>query len=72
MHGISDAIFYNWRSKYGGMEVSDATRLKDLEKENRRLKHMLTDIMLESQAIKNVLSKKWSDSTSRWTPLPFG
>ncbi|EKD37398.1 MAG: transposase IS3/IS911 family protein [uncultured bacterium] len=43
MHGISDAIFYNWRSKYGGMEVSDAKRLKDLEVENRRLKQMLVD-----------------------------
>jgi putative transposase len=59
MHGISDATFYNWRSKYGGMEVSDAKRLKDLETENRRLKQMLADTMLENQAIKDVLSKKW-------------
>lgn len=59
MHGISDATFYNWRSKYGGMEVSDAKRLKDLEEENRRLKQMLADTMLENQAIKDVLSKKW-------------
>jgi len=59
MHGISDATFYNWRSKYGGMEVSDAKRLKDLELENRRLKQMLADTMLENQAIKDVLSKKW-------------
>lgn len=59
MHGISDATFYNWRSKYGGMEVSDAKRLKDLEVENRRLKQMLADTMLENQAIKDVLSKKW-------------
>jgi len=59
MHGISDATFYNWRSKYGGMEVSDAKRLKDLEAENRRLKQMLADTMLENQAIKDVLSKKW-------------
>ena len=59
MHGISDATFYNWRSKYGGMEVSDAKRLKDLESENRRLKQMLADTMLENQAIKGVLSKKW-------------
>jgi putative transposase len=58
-HGISDATFYNWRSKYGGMEVSDAKRLKDLEAENRRLKQMLADTMLENQAIKDVLSKKW-------------
>lgn len=59
MHGISDATFYNWRSKYGGMEVSDAKRLKDLEAENRRLKQMLAETMLENQAIKDVLSKKW-------------
>lgn len=59
MHGISDATFYNWRSKYGGMEVSDAKRLKDLESENRRLKQMLADTMLENQAIKDVLLKKW-------------
>ena len=59
MHGISDATFYNWRSKYGGMEVSEAKRLKDLEAENRKLKQMLADTMLENQAIKDVLSKKW-------------
>ena len=59
LHGISDATFYNWRSKYGGMEVSDAKRLKELETENRRLKQMLADSMLENQAIKDVLSKKW-------------
>ncbi len=59
MHGISDVTFYNWRSKYGGMEVSEAKRLKDLESENRRLKQMLADTMLENQAIKDVLSKKW-------------
>ena len=59
MHGISDATFYNWRSKYGGMEVSDAKRLKELETENRRLKQMLADSMLEIRAIKDVLSKKW-------------
>ena len=58
-HGISDVTFYNWRSKYGGMEVSDAKRLKELESENRRLKQMLADKMLENQAIKDVLSKKW-------------
>lgn len=58
-HGISDATFYNWRSKYGGMEVSEAKRLKALENENRQLKHLLADAMLENQAIKNVLSKKW-------------
>ena len=59
MHGISDVTFYNWRTKYGGMEVSDAKRLKELETENRRLKQMLADMMLENRAIKDVLSKKW-------------
>jgi len=58
-HGISDATFYNWRSKYGGMEVSEAKRLKVLENENRQLKHLLADAMLENRAIKDVLSKKW-------------
>jgi putative transposase len=59
IHGISDATFYNWRTKYGGMEVSDAKRLKQLEEENRKLKQMLAETMLENKAIKDVLSKKW-------------
>lgn len=59
IHGISDATFYNWRTKYGGMEVSDAKRLKQLEDENRKLKHMLADTLLENKAIKDVLAKKW-------------
>ncbi len=59
LHGISDATFYNWRSKYGGMEVSEAKRLKNLETENRKLKQMLAETMLENQAVKDVLSKKW-------------
>ncbi len=58
-HGISDATFYTWRSKYGGMEVSEAKRLKQLEDENKKLKQMLADSMLENKAIKDVLSKKW-------------
>lgn len=59
MHNISDATFYTWRTKYGGMEVSDAKRLKELEDENRRLKQMLADTMLENRAMKDVLAKKW-------------
>jgi putative transposase len=59
LHCISDASFYNWRTKYGGMEVSDAKRLKVLDSENRELKEMLADSMLENRAIKDVLSKKW-------------
>jgi len=57
--GISDVTFYNWRTKYGGMEVSDAKRLKVLEDENKKLKQMLADSMLENKAIKDVLTKKW-------------
>jgi putative transposase len=59
IHGISDATFYNWRTKYGGMEVSDAKRLKQLEDENLKLKHKLADTLLENKAIKDVLSNKW-------------
>jgi len=59
VHGISDVTFYNWRTKYGGMEVSDAKRLKGLEAENKQLKQLLADAMLENRAIKDVLSKKW-------------
>lgn len=59
MHNISDATFYTWRTKYGGLEVSEAKRLKELEGENRRLKQMLADTMLENRAMKDVLAKKW-------------
>ena len=59
MHGISDVTFYTWRSKYGGMEVSDAKRLKQLEDENRKLKQMLADAMLDNKVLKDVVSKKW-------------
>ena len=57
--GISEQTFYRWKSKYGGMEVSDAKRLKTLEDENRRLKQMVADQALELQAQRLVLSKKW-------------
>lgn len=57
--GISTATFYNWKAKYGGMEVSDAKRLRQMEDENRRLKQIVADLTLENQAIKGVLSKKW-------------
>jgi putative transposase len=58
-HGISDATFYNWKAKYGGMDVSDAKRLKALEEENAKLKRLLADQMLEAVALKELLSKKW-------------
>lgn len=58
-HGISDATFYNWRRKYGGMEVSEARRLRQLEEENRRLKHLVADLTLDVQMLKAVNAKKW-------------
>ncbi len=57
--GVTETTFYRWKSKYGGMEVSDAKRLKQLEDENRRLKHMVADQALDLQALKAVLAKKW-------------
>ena len=58
-HGISEATFYKWKSKYGGLEVSDAKRLKALEDENTRLKRLLADAMLDNVALKDLLGKKW-------------
>ena len=58
-HGISGNTFYSWRKKYGGMDVSDAKRLKQLEDENRRLKRIVADQALDLTAMKDVLSKKW-------------
>ncbi len=58
-HGISEATFYKWKSKYGGMDVSEAKRLKSLEAENAKLKRLLADAMLDNAALKDLLSKKW-------------
>jgi len=58
-HGISEATFYNWKSKFGGMDVSEARRLKALETENAKLKKLLADSMLDNAALKDLLSKKW-------------
>jgi putative transposase len=58
-HGISEATFYNWKSKFGGMDVSEAKRLKGLESENAKLKRLLADAMLDNAALKDLLSKKW-------------
>jgi putative transposase len=58
-HGISDATFYNWKSKYGGMTVSEAKRLKSLEDENRRLKKLVADLTLDKDILQETLSKKW-------------
>ncbi len=57
--GISTGTFYNWRSKYAGLEVNEAKRLRELETENNKLKRMLADKLLEIEAMKDVLSKKW-------------
>lgn len=58
-HGISDVTFYKWRSKYGGLEVSEARRLKSLEEENRKLKHIVAEQALDIRALKDVVAKKW-------------
>ncbi len=58
-HGISDATFYKWKNKFGGMDVSEARRLRTLEDENRRLKTMVADLSLDNQALKAVLEKKF-------------
>ena len=58
-YGISDATFYNWRSKYGGMDVSDAKRLKALEDENRKLKKLLAESMLDVATLKELLGKNF-------------
>lgn len=56
--GISDATFYNWKARYGGMEVSDITRMRELEKENAELKKMFAEMSLENRAMKNFIEKK--------------
>jgi len=58
-HGFSEASYYLWRSKFGGMNVSDAKRLKELETENARLKRLLAESMLENEVTKEALRKKW-------------
>lgn len=58
-HGISEATLYNWKAKYGGMDVCDARRLKALEEENSKLKKLLADAMLDASALRELLAKKW-------------
>ena len=58
-HSISEATLYNWKAKYGGMDVSDAKRLRSLEEENRKLKKLLAESMLDQAALKELLTKKW-------------
>lgn len=58
-HGVSDASIYKWKAKFGGMDVSEARRLKSLEDENTKLKRLLADAMLDNAALKDLLGKKW-------------
>ena len=58
-HGISEATFYNWKAEYGGMDVSEAKRLKALEEENAKLKKLLAEQMLDAATLRELLSKKW-------------
>ena len=58
-HGIAHSTFHRWKSKYGGMEVSEAKRLRELEAENAKLKKLLAETMLDNAALKDVVSKKW-------------
>ena len=58
-HGISGTTFFKWKAKYGGLEVSEARRLKALEDENAKLKRMLADAMLDNAALKDLVGKKW-------------
>ena len=58
-HGMSDATFYTWKSRYGGLEVSEAKWLRALEVENAKLKRLLADAMLDNAALKDLLGKKW-------------
>lgn len=58
-HGFSDASYYNWRAKFGGMSVPETKRLKELETENTRLKKLLAESLLEGEVMKEALRKKW-------------
>jgi putative transposase len=58
-NGVGESTFYKWKSKYGGMEINEARRLKGLEDENSRLKRLLADAMLDNAALKDALSKNW-------------
>jgi putative transposase len=57
--GITEQTFYRWKAKYGGMEISEARRLRQLEEENRRLKKMVADLMLDNEILRDVNSKNW-------------
>ena len=58
-HGVTETTFYRWRAKYGGLQVSEARRLKTLEDENRRLKRLVADLSLDNAMLKDVVGRKW-------------
>jgi putative transposase len=58
-YGIAEQTLYRWKAKYGGMEVSDAKKLKQLEEENRKLKHVVAELTLDNRALKDVLGRNW-------------
>jgi putative transposase len=58
-HGITEQTYFRWKAKYGGLEVSEARRLKQIEDENRRLKHLVADLTLDNQALKALVGKRW-------------
>jgi putative transposase len=58
-HGIAEQTLYRWRAKYGGMDISDARKLKQLEGENRKLKHVVAELTLDNRALKDVLGRNW-------------
>ena len=58
-YGIASGTYYNWKAKYGGMDINEARRLKELEQQNRRLKMALADVTLREQALKEALQRKW-------------
>ena len=69
-HGLSDETYYNWKAKYGGMEVSDIKRLKELEEENQQLKRMFADLSLKHEVLKDIVEKKLEGrrrNASAWT-----
>ncbi len=69
-HGISQPTFYNWKSKYGGLEVSELRRIKELEGEHAKLKRMYADLAMENHALKELIEKKrWGQIPQRLTPL---
>jgi len=58
-HGISEQTYHRWKAKYGGLGITEARRIKQLEEENRRLKKLVADLSLDNQALKDVVSRKW-------------